>query len=120
MSKEMRNHIESFKNFKLNESNQIGTVYFNDEKYPGFMYVKEILPKYQMYWIGTETDEVIPTELLKDEEMDLYWLRSPDGKTFAYEIFKHENGYFILDLLEPQELNKYLRDGGEWFPSGKG
>jgi hypothetical protein len=25
-----------------------------------------------------------------------------------------------LELLEPQEMNKYLRDGGEWFPSDKG
>jgi len=110
----------SFKNFKLNESNNIGKVYFNDEKYPGFMYVKEVLPKYQMYWIGTESDEVISAELTKDNEMDLYWLQSPDGKTFAYEIFKHQNGYLVLELIEPQEMNKYLRDGGEWFPSDKG
>lgn len=27
-------------------------------------------------WIGTETDQVIPIELAKDEEMDLYWLKS--------------------------------------------
>jgi hypothetical protein len=60
MSKEIRQHIDTFKNFKLNESNEIGKVYFNYEEYPGFMYVKEILPKYQMYWIGTESDEVIP------------------------------------------------------------
>ena len=117
MSKEIRQHIDTFKNFKLND-NEIGKVYFNDEEYPGFMYVKEILPKYQMYWIGTESDEVIPTELTKDNEMDLYWLKSPDGKTFAYEIFKHQ--YLVLELSEPQEMNKYLRDGGEWFPSDKG
>jgi hypothetical protein len=117
MSKEIRQHIDTFKNFKLNESNPIGKVYFNDEQYPGFMYVKEILPKYQMYWIGTESHETIPTELVKDNEMNLYWLKSPDGKTFAYEIFKHQDGYLVLDLLEPQEMNKYLRDGGKWFPS---
>lgn len=52
--------------------------------------------------------------------MDLYWLKSPDGKTFGYEIFKHESGYLILDLLEPQGLNNYLRDGGRWFPSDRG
>lgn len=51
--------------------------------------------------------------------MDLYWLKSPDGKTFGYEIFKHESGYLILDLLEPQGLNNYLRDGGRWFPSDR-
>lgn len=119
MSKEMRQLIEAFQNFKLNEVNQVGKVYFNDEEYPGFMYVKEILPKYQMYWIGTDINEVVPAELTKDEEMDLYWLKAPDGRTFAYEIFRHDNGYLILDLLEPEELNKYLSDGGKWFPSDK-
>lgn len=108
------------KNEKALNSQSLGKVYFNDEKPPGFMYVKEMVPKYQMYWIGTKTDEVIPTELVKDEEMDLYWLKSPDGKTFGYEIFKHESGYLILDLLEPQGLNNYLRDGGRWFPSDRG
>lgn len=110
--------MKKFNDFK-NDYNKIGKVYFNDEKYPGFMYVKEILPKYQMYWIGIETNDVIPTELVKDDEMELYWLESPDGNTFAYEIFKHENGYLILDLLDPREMNKYVREG-EWFPSDKG
>ena len=105
---------------KENENTRIGKVYFNDEKYPGFMYVKEILPKYQMSWVGTITDEVVPTELIKDDDMDIYSLESPDGKTFGYEIFEYDlNGkkYLVLNLVDPQEIEKYLRDGGEWFPS---
>lgn len=105
---------------KENENNRLGKVYFNNENYPGFMYVKEILPKYQMYWVGTMTNEVLPTELIKDDDMDIYWLESPDGKTFGYELFEHDlkgKKYLVLDLVDPQEIEKYLRNGGEWFPS---
>jgi|694.fasta_scaffold00170_42 hypothetical protein len=105
---------------KENENNRLGKVYFNNENYPGFMYVKEILPKYQMYWVGTMTNEVLPTELIKDDDMDIYWLESPDGKTFGYELFEDDlkgKKYLVLDLVDPQEIEKYLRNGGEWFPS---
>ena len=105
---------------KENENTHIGKVYFNDEKYPGFMYVKEILPKYQMYWVGTMTNEVLPTELIKDDDMDIYWLKSPDGETFGYEIFEYDfkgEKYLVLDFVDPQEMETYLRNGGEWFSS---
>jgi hypothetical protein len=105
---------------KESDNTHIGKVYFNDKKYPGFMYVKEILPKYQMYWVNTESNEVLPVELTKDDEMEIYWLVSPDGKTFGYEIFEHDNKYLVLDLIDPQEIEKYLRKGGEWFPSHYG
>jgi len=102
---------------KESENTPIGKVYFNDKKYPGFMYVKEILPKYKMYWVGTESHEVLPAELTKDDDMDIYWLESPDGETFGYEIFEHDNKYLVLTPIDPQELEKYLRKGGKWFPS---
>jgi hypothetical protein len=106
----------------IKENTHTGKVYFNDEKYPGFMFVNEILPKYQMYWANTESDEVLPAELTKDGDMDVYWLESPDGKTFGYEIFEHDfegKKYFVLDLVDPQEMDKYLRKGGEWFPTSE-
>ncbi len=122
--KYLKNFNETIKNDEINakepsvdlDDYKIGKVYFNDDKYPGFHYVKEILPKYQMYWIGTESNEIIPAFLEKDED-GIYWLESPDGKFFGYEIFKHAKGYLILDLFYPEEMQKYLIDGGKWFPS---
>ena len=104
---------------KFNESLSCGNIYFNDEEYPGFMYVKEIQTNYKMYWIGCHSDEIIESDLVKDSDLDVYWLSSPDGlEKFAYELVPYKN-FWILDIVDSREMSNYTIKS-DYFPSHKG
>ena len=109
-------HIKLFENF--NESD-CGNIYFNDDRHPGFMYVEEIKPSYRMYWVGCHSDEVIESKLIKDPDLDVYWLNSPTGpEKFAWELTPHNN-IWILDIIDGKEMNRYI-EKFDYFPCDKG
>ncbi len=94
-----------------------GNVYFYDKEYPGYMYVKEILPYYKMYWIGYRDSEIYEVNMVKDNDMNVYWLQTPTGEEFAYELLPHTEIY--TNLMEPHwslqpideyEIDKYSQE----------
>lgn len=90
-------YLKLFENF-----NELGEVFFNKETYPGYHYVKEILPKYKMYLMPFHGDNYQEIELVKDDEMNsLYWLVMPDGSKFGWEL--RDNRFYDLDRKEQGE-----------------